>query len=231
MQFEVNSEVFLSLGLWLIPVALLLMAVKQLFPMMRFRSEEKRMKVLLSGVSDELLRDINIPDGMDGMVHIDYLLLTPAGLIVVDVEHRDGSLFGSEKIDLWTQAVGMKTSKFMNPLHNNKLKISAVKGVVPGIDVTGRVVFVGGEFVKGKPDGVSMYDEVKDDLAPLNELGTLSALLLDSWNHLKQMSKEEREGRRSEGLKVPSKFRAQVLKAILLVILALGLSGFFLSFS
>ena len=79
-------------------VVLLLIAV--VFYMLRGRDSNLKRK--LKQISSEYKRHLLIPDGLDGHIELDYLLLTSQGLVVLD--HRDisGTIFPGAHLDLWT---------------------------------------------------------------------------------------------------------------------------------
>lgn len=149
-------------------------------------------------------RDIVLPDGIDGLAFIDYLLLTPAGLIVLDVEHCRGHLFGGETVDQWSQVVDNKTYKFPNPLYANQTHCQAVlwnlSALHPGDGdanrerVHGWVVFDNaGDFPKGIPARVSSIDRLKADLAQwLNHPGPVDEQARADWKQLQQISLDAR---------------------------------------
>ena len=63
-----------------------------------------------------MLRDVLIPDGSGGQLHIDFLLLTGRGLLVVDYRDVEGVVFGGEHMREWAVMNGSERSTFLNPL-------------------------------------------------------------------------------------------------------------------
>ena len=49
-----------------------------------------------------LLRNVLVPDGNGGDVHLDYVLLTARGLVVLDIRDVRGNVFGSDQMKEWT---------------------------------------------------------------------------------------------------------------------------------
>lgn len=129
---------------------------------------ERHVEKVIQSLGVDYLKDAVLPDGLDGLVFIDYLLLAPKGFVVLDIKHQEGLLFGGSSVDHWTQVIKGKTHKFNNPLYTHQNHCQAVQWNSNGIDVIGRVVFSNaGRFPKGIPQGVCMIDDLKTGLAAL----------------------------------------------------------------
>jgi len=132
--------------------------------------------------------DIEIPDGVEDIVHLDCLLLTRAGLLVIDIKDYAGLIFGGESIDVWTQVLESRSYKFDNPLFQNQERVMAVKSLALGVPVSGLVLFTGdGEFPKGKPEGVCTPESLTDDMKYINEYNELSSSIVDGWEQIKRL--------------------------------------------
>lgn len=124
------------------------------------------MRLLVKRISSDFLENIYLKDTLGDVKCYDYLLLTPQGVVVLDVKDYEGYLFGAELIDQWTQMIGHKSYKFPNPLYQNAERVQAIRDMFPDIQVRGCVLFTqSGQFPKGIPDGVctmhTIYDEFK----------------------------------------------------------------------
>ncbi|HEB80516.1 MAG TPA: NERD domain-containing protein, partial [Chromatiales bacterium] len=95
-------------------------------------AERRRIQRTVRRLSQEGLRDVVIPDGIDGVLQIDCLLLTHRGVLVLDLRPYAGMLFGAEHIDYWTQITKGGSYRFPNPLHENRLRVQAVRTLLPG---------------------------------------------------------------------------------------------------
>lgn len=116
----------------------------------------------------DVANDLILPDGGGGLTQVDHLVLTPAGLLVIETKNYRGMILGSAYERTWTQVVGLTRNQFQNPLRQNHAHIEAVKALAPGVPVIGRVVFLdGARFPKGVPDGVAMLGALRRDLAGL----------------------------------------------------------------
>ena len=162
---------------------------------------QRQIHKVLESLGTKYLHDIILPDGIEGYTYIDYLLLTPNGMIVLDINFSEGHLFGGESVDQWTQVVNNKTYKFNNPLYNNLNKCQAVLWNVTNnmkddthansnLETHGWIAFSSaGNFPKGIPDHVSMINDLKNDL---EEKFNLSAAASEStrkiWDQLHDLS-------------------------------------------
>ena len=172
----------------------------------RKNKHQRHAHKVVDALGVKYLRDVALPDGIDGLVFMDYLLLVPGGFVVVDTQHIAGHLFGGETVDQWSQVINNKTYKFTNPLYANQSACQAVQwnlqhnaemeslpADIPW-QIQGWVTFSSaGNFPKGIPAQVSMIDELKDKLSPLlNDEGADSAAvdedLQHAWNVLQKIS-------------------------------------------
>ena len=172
----------------------------------RKTSHQRHAHKVIESLGVKYLHNLVFPDGVDGLIFIDYLLLTPLGFIVLDIEHSEGHLFGGETVDQWSQVVHKKTYKFNNPLYANQNKCQALVwnikrqaqqaniNVDPNWETHGWVAFTNaGNFPKGIPKQVSMIDDLKQNLGDLitsnipvsEELNTL-------WEALQNLSIDTR---------------------------------------
>lgn len=124
----------------------------------RYRSRRQLIKSF-EAVSASVLRDVLIPDGSGGQLHIDFLLLTGRGLLVVDYRDVEGVVFGGEHMKEWAVMNGSKRTTFLNPLEALYDRIAAVKLLAGEVPVDGRIVFTSrSKFPKGRPPRVMRLD-------------------------------------------------------------------------
>lgn len=124
----------------------------------RFRARNQIVKSFES-VSAAVLRDVLIPDGSGGQLHIDFLLLTGRGLLVVDYRDVEGIVFGGEHMREWAVMNGSERSTFLNPLEPLYDRIAAVKLLAGEAPVDGRIIFTSrSKFPKGRPPRVLRLD-------------------------------------------------------------------------
>jgi len=167
----------------------------------RKNKHQRHIHKVVESLGVKYLHNVVFPDGIDGLVFIDYLLLLPGGFVVLDTQHSEGHLFGGETIDQWSQIINNKTWKFNNPLYDNQRACQAVlwnlqhtiEANNPSVNaywqVQGRVAFSNaGNFPKGIPAQVSMIDELKNDLASLMNDNSIDETLQKVWNALHDLS-------------------------------------------
>jgi hypothetical protein len=124
----------------------------------RFRARKQIVKSF-EAVAAAVLRDVLIPDGSGGQLHIDFLLLTGRGLLVVDYRDVEGVVFGGEHMREWAVMNGSERSTFLNPLEALYDRIAAVKLLAGEVPVDGRIIFTSrSKFPKGRPPRVLRLD-------------------------------------------------------------------------
>jgi hypothetical protein len=102
-----------------------------------------------------------VPDGMGGFIHLDHLLLTPRGLLVLDTRRVPGLIFGGDQMSDWT-VIGRRRFTFDNPQPALYDRLAAVKALAGDFPVEGRLLFSNiGKFTKGMPKYVMMLDGIE----------------------------------------------------------------------
>jgi hypothetical protein len=105
---------------------------------------------------------VQVPDGMGGFIHIDHLLLTPRGVLLLDTRRVAGLIFGGDQMSDWTVMGRGRRFTFDNPQPALYDRIAAVKAVVGDVPVEGRLLFSNvGKFTKGIPNYVMMLDGIE----------------------------------------------------------------------
>lgn len=135
-------------------------------------------------ISDRLIRDVVVPDGVGGFVPVDALVLRDRKLYVLDIRDIDGAVFGSEKMDIWT-AMGKRRHQFNNPIRPMHDRLAAVRYLVPGIEASSRILFTSrGHFPKGRPEGVMLLEEFAQPLlrAKPKKPVELDTVTQETWN-------------------------------------------------
>lgn len=142
-------------------------------------AKQRTLRRRIKAASHAWRSDVFLPDGLDGYIHIDHLLLTDDAILVLDIKHPRGAIFGAPRMDEWTVIDSSGRHTFRNPLGALTDRTGAVKALVPGVNVRGLVVFIDGEFPKGVPPDVIKVEE----LAAANGSAPTSALK-DAWVRL-----------------------------------------------
>jgi Nuclease-related domain len=147
----------LVIGL-LAAAALLLIALLAIWWRRRRRST---IRDVLAAIAVDHLDDVLVPDGMGGQIHVEHLLLTVRGILVLDVKAYDGIIFASDRMDQWTVIGPRGRSTFPNPLGSLYDRVAAVRQLVRDVEVGGYVVFPAlADFSKGRPQDVILPDDL-----------------------------------------------------------------------
>jgi hypothetical protein len=126
------------------------------------RSRRRSLLRRLERVAFEAAHQVLVPDGMGGFIHIDHLLLTPRGVLVLDTRRIPGLIFGGDQMSDWTVMGRGHRYTFDNPQPALYDRIAAVKALVGDMPVEGRLVFSNaGKFTKGIPKWVLMLDGIE----------------------------------------------------------------------
>jgi hypothetical protein len=126
------------------------------------RARRRALLVRLERIAFEAVHQILVPDGMGGFIHIDHLLLTPRGVLVLDTRRIAGLIFGGDQMSDWTVMGRGRRFTFDNPQPALYDRIAAVKALTGEVPVEGRLLFSNvGKFTKGIPKWVLMLDGIE----------------------------------------------------------------------
>jgi hypothetical protein len=183
MNFGVDPEWVLAGAIALVLLALLYWGLRAY----RRRSRRKALLARLERVAFEAAHQVQVPDGMGGFIHIDHLLLTPRGILVLDTRRVPGLIFGGDQMSDWTVMGRGRRYTFDNPQPALYDRIAAVKAIVGEVPVEGRLLFSNvGKFTKGIPKWVTMLDGIEVEFPPvgLERSSPLHLQLKDGWERL-----------------------------------------------
>ena len=127
----------------------------------------------IEAVAADYLRDVLLPDGNGGWFHVDFLLLTSIGLVVLELRDMPGMVFGSEQMTEWTVMQRQRRATFPNPLGPLYDRLAVVRALAgAGVPVEGRVVFTDkSTFPKGRPPPVTRLASLASEIPrPLEEV-------------------------------------------------------------
>src|SRR5260221_13614554 len=131
----------------------LLLAALAFFGLRAYQRRARRKSLLarLERVASAAAHQILVPDGMGGYIHIDHILLTPRGVLVLDTRRVAGLIFGGDQMSDWTVMGRGRRFTFDNPQPALYDRIAAVKALVGDVPVEGRRLFSNhGRFINGK---------------------------------------------------------------------------------
>ena len=98
-----------------------------LYLLFRAYRTRRAIDAAISSIAYEMLKNVLIPNGNGGQIHVHYLLLTQRGLLVADLLDRPGAIFGGDQMLEWT-AIGKKRRyTFANPQHALYDRMAAVR--------------------------------------------------------------------------------------------------------
>lgn len=145
----------------------------------RRRRDLRRQLQQIESVAYESLRDVVVPDGNGGELHVDFLLLTARGLLVADLREVRGTIFGGETMNEWVVMDGARRQTMSNPLEPLYDRVAAVRQLAGAAPVEGRVIFTGGgRFAKGRPPGVTMLESLASEFPPADRAAGSAAAVL-----------------------------------------------------
>ncbi|MDH5180016.1 MAG: NERD domain-containing protein [Gammaproteobacteria bacterium] len=139
------------------------------------------------------MRNVVIPDAVEGTSVIDWVVLTYQGILILKMKNYRGMIFASDSIRQWTQVIARRSFTFDNPLQQLDIDMVTIRTLAPGINLKGYVVFGDdSHFPKGRPKNVTTVSEIKQNLH-LFKQGEISEELLAQWNKLVPLLKQEPE--------------------------------------
>ena len=150
-----TDKAWLIGGLFLLGIFVVLIFIK------RKRSVSDPLTNLINKISIESLSNIILFDDMDGEIHIEYLLLTIRGLVILDVKASTGAVFGGNQLDEWAILTGQKRISIQNPQGPLYNRMAALRLLVRDIPVLGHILFIqGADFSRDRPDNVILPEEL-----------------------------------------------------------------------
>lgn len=182
---------FLGLPLWLWVLAgLAVLAAAVWFVLDRLRQARARRAIdnVISSVAYDELRNVLLPTGTGEQIHVNYLLLTQRGLLVIDLFDVAGVVFAGEKMEQWSVFGPKRHFTFSNPLPMLYDRVAAVRQLAGEMPVEGRILFsMRGEFPKGRPETVLRLDALQDEFPAVERVpGGAAAAFAPVWEKVKQ---------------------------------------------
>lgn len=157
----------------------------------RWYRQRRARRALINAVTavgvDHLI-DVLVPDGMGGFFHVDFVVLTPRGVVVIDMRDVSGNVFGGDQMNEWTVMDGAHRFTFVNPQSALYDRVAAVKALAGELQVEGRVVFTRrAKFPKGLPKWTLLLDSLASEFPP-GERAMMSGVaerFAESWSNVK----------------------------------------------
>lgn len=118
---------------------------------------------VLREIALKRLKNVLLPDGMGGQIHVEHLLLTARGFVVIDVKPFAGIVFASDRMTEWTILSRRRRFTIPNPQSTLYDRVAALRQLVRDVPVEGHVLFAAeADFSKGKPRDVVLPQDLSD---------------------------------------------------------------------
>jgi hypothetical protein len=170
---------------WVLSAMIGAAAIAALLFVWRWYRRRRAQAELLSAVTGgayEYLCDVLLPDAQGTALHMDFLLLTARGIVVVDMRNISGNVFGGDQMNEWTVMDGQIRYTFINPQAALYDRQAAVRMLASETPVEGRIVFGKAcRFPKGLPSHTRMLASMATDF-PVIDLQTVTSLP-DGWQN------------------------------------------------
>lgn len=157
-----------------------------------YASTPQRIRRALREISHDLMEDFFLSDAMGGHIHIDFLLLTNRGLLVLDMKNIAGVIFGADQMDEWVLMNGSKRHGFRNPLYALHDRVATVRTHARDTHTEGYVVFTDhGRFEKGVPSETVMLSHLVETIGPAGD--DYPQAFAESWRQLQKLAEQAQE--------------------------------------
>ena len=156
------------------------------------RRRDARRVARITGGAADYLRNVLVPDGNGGDYHLDFVLLTSRGVVIIDMRDITGNVFGGDQMTDWTLMDGPRRSTFVNPQSGLYDRIASVKALANDVPVEGRIVFTRrAKFPKGLPRFTVMLESVSAEFPRLGaaELEIAVSRYRPGWARIKEVCK------------------------------------------
>jgi hypothetical protein len=151
-------------GIYLIPLILLVLLLLLWLLHRRRLGRVRSLSSVLRQIGFERIDNLVVPNGDEGEIQIDHLLLTANGVLIIHIKDVVGTVFGSDKMQDWTVISDNRRFTFANPQPALYDRIAAVRHIVREIPVAGRILFLDeAQFSKGVPGLVCNLDDLADE--------------------------------------------------------------------
>lgn len=157
-------------------------------------ADGRKIASIIKKYSVSFEREVIFPNGVGGYFFIDYLILLPRRIVVLNLPRVEGYVFGGESIELWTQVENNRSTKFKNPLEDVNLCAKQVADLLKFDGMTAGVLFDSrSEFPKGVPEGVLQMANFRESLAAWAGEKPAAEATNKAWEKLSALLAESRE--------------------------------------
>ncbi|TMU84287.1 NERD domain-containing protein [Bacillus sp. BHET2] len=102
-------------------------------PLIKGKIGEGKVRYHLGKLNPEhyvVLHDLLIPAQDGKTTQIDHVVLSKAGIFVIETKNYQGWIYGSENSKKWTQVIYKRKQSFQNPFHQNYGHIKAIERII-----------------------------------------------------------------------------------------------------
>jgi Nuclease-related domain len=151
-------------GVYLIPLVLLVVLLTLWLWYRQRAGKVRTLQGTMKQIGFERIENLVVPNGDEGEIQIDHVLLTANGVLIVHVKDVIGTVFGSDKMQDWTVISADRRFTFSNPQPALYDRIAAIRQIIREVPVSGRILFLDdAEFSKGVPSLVCTMDDLLDE--------------------------------------------------------------------
>ncbi|MCC7462742.1 MAG: NERD domain-containing protein [Gammaproteobacteria bacterium] len=175
---------------WILIGIAAVLAIAGLVQLLRWYRQRRQRAALIGAITArgfEHRHNVLIPDGQGGNLHIDFLLLTVRGVVVIDLRDVAGNIFGGDQMTEWTVMHHARRYTFANPQTALYDRIAAVRALADDVPVEGRILFTRrGRFPKGLPRYTLLLESLAAEFPPADRQA-MSGLLerwLPAWQRI-----------------------------------------------
>ncbi len=173
--------------LLLIPVVLALRAY------LRRTADVRLMRQVFARHGEEYASDVVLPDGLDGFMFADYLLLLRGKILLLKVIDRRGVVLGMDDGEEWTCIENNRTEKFANPLTSLRQTVLQLRHALGFDAIDAGVLFgSGSEFPRGAPEGVLQLAALDEQLSAAKGKERDQEQARHVWQKLNEMREQAR---------------------------------------
>ena len=172
--------------------ALLLFAV-WLFSHRKKMADARLIKKIFARHCEAIERDVVLPDGLDGFMFVDYLLLLPGRIIAFRQLSKKGVVLCLAEGDEWTCINNNRSEKFRNPLIGLQQSVRQMQHDLNFRAIEACVLFGSdSEFPKGAVAGVVRLAELDEALASRQGSEKEHEPARACWERLVEMNRQAR---------------------------------------
>jgi len=115
----------------------------------------------IKAITIDARTDVTVPDGNGGLIHLEHVLFTAKGLLILDTKAIGGIVFASDGMEEWTSIAKQHRFAFRNPQPALLDRVAALRLIARDVPVNGHVVFLASaDFSKGRPSHVIQPEEL-----------------------------------------------------------------------